>query len=250
MRRGFRPRRRRRSTSSRSRAPRCRADGGPRPRAPGWESRRASFAASGWWSGGEEFLGLQVEDLLRVASERGHKHVVAPLGARYEHGCDDGHEHAVESPAAVLLPALLPSEVLDAEGEQPAVVLAHERLLVFTAIADGKPGAEEVGRVEQRWAPAHCLPINHRERLRAARFAEEEVVEPVVAVRDRERPLPVGEPRVEPRDEALDDGTVLGGQSCVVALEEPADQLAGGCLVDYGRLVEPAGRAELIVVPH
>ena len=65
------------------------------------------------------------------------------------------------------------------------------------ALLERQPAAEEVGGVRHRAAPADGLPVDDRQRARAAGLAEEQVVEAVVAVHEALGSPPVLEPGVE-----------------------------------------------------
>jgi hypothetical protein len=90
-------------------------------------------------------------------------------------------------PAAVVDPALVPPVALDAPGPEPVEVVPHQRLLVGAAVVGHQAGAEEVGDVAERRPGGHGLPVDDGDRDATVLPAEQQVVEPVVAVDDRDR---------------------------------------------------------------
>ena len=194
-------------------------------------------------AGGSRSLGLQVDRVLRVARDHGHEHLVAPLRALHHHRGEDRHQHAAEGVAAVLLPGVLEREAVHAVAAQRLVIFAKELLLVRAPIRDREAAAEEVGGIRRRSAPAHRLPVDDRERLRAALLAEEQVVQPKVAVHEAEaaaagrratrrgwrrsaRTAPGARPRCDLRSARGNPGSSCGHER----------------LADRRRLVEPGGR--------
>ena len=195
----------------------------------------------------DEPLGLEIERMLAVAREHDHEHLVAALRALHEQGRDDRHQHARERIAAILTPALVGRSGLCAVRAQRLVVLAEQLALVCAALLHRQSPAGEIGRVGHRAAPAHGLPVEHGQRPRATRLAEEEVVEPVVPMHETLR----GVARVvQPRHEALAERAVLVRDVLAVALQQAGEQLRHERLIERARPVQPFAGGERGIFEH
>ena len=96
------------------------------------------------------------------------------------------------------------------------------------------PVDEQQPDVGQRIAQRAELPVDHRGDLAGGR--EDHVVEPVVAVDDRRRPL-LGHPRGEAVADVLDQRQLPGPRALPLAL--PAVELAGDVVLLLAELAEP-----------
>ena len=93
----------------------------------GWsgpERRRATRSGAGSSS-----QRVEVEDLLGVAGDARHEHVVAALRALDDDRRSHGHEKAEKTLSPVPQPALLPGQAADAVGVELLEVLADKHLL-------------------------------------------------------------------------------------------------------------------------
>ena len=162
---------------------------------------------------------------MAAQDRRGHgdEHAVGGLGAhrRRVGGAQGRDERALEMADAVVVEALVGVVALDATADELGVVGGDEALLVLPALVDLDARAEEVGDVAGRRADGEGLPVDGDHVVGVV--TEHQVVEPVVAVDDRERlgtgEDPVGH-RLAGRLQRLD---VAVGEVGPVALDEDLD---------------------------
>ena len=192
---------------------------------------------------------VQVEDLLRVARDPGHEHVVAAVGADDHHRRGHRHHHTEEGGSTVGLPALLPGEVLDAVGEKLVVVEVDELLFVYAPILDAQAATEEVRGVGHRRPPGDRLPVDDHEGPLLV-VAEEQVVEAVVAVDEPEGWSAVSAPGIGDLHERAAHLEVFGSHARGIALFEAPEYSRQERLVQRVGQVEPVGGAGRQVAEH
>ena len=127
------------------------------------------------------------------------------------------------------------------------MVARQQPVAVRAPVLDAQGAAEEVRDVGQRGPPPDRLPVDDGERPVRPVGAEQQVVEPVVAVHEpvgAARLLVVGEVCVVARGQPLAHPAVLGRDAALVALEEAGEQRREQRLPDRRFAREPRRRGE------
>ena len=152
---------------------------------------------------------FEVDCVLRVADRHECEHVVASFGLLRHDGGQDGDEHAVQRPPAIVAPRVL-HVVGDAARGETFGVLGDEVALDSCPLIRGERSADQVGDIARSETEVHGLPVDHCDRWCVGVAPEEEVVGAEVTMHDRLWRAGSHHPWNERLGEALEKGGDVG----------------------------------------